>query len=142
MMEWQGPAGLTSIFLAAACRACLSVGSTRGCTHQLSGQLEQVAAPVATEQNWPDGQKPVVHAGVVHAGAPVQPGRQVLQVVASVQVAQLAPQLAQAGAPLSTVQYWFVEQEVPQSGWLQSAPFQPGAHLEQLVADVQDRLRG
>lgn len=109
--------------------------------HQLAGQAEQAAAPLSRLQNWPDGQRPVVQAGVVQAGAPVHPGRQVLQVAASAQTAQLAPQEVQAGAPFTSEQNWPAAHR-PQSGWLQSAPFQPGAHLEQLVADVQDRLRG
>ncbi len=108
----------------------------------MAGQEEQAAAPLSVLQYWPDGQKPVVQTGVVHDGAPVQPGRQVLQVLASEHVAQLAPQAAHDGAPLTTVQNWFAAQEVPQSGWLQSAPFQPGAHLEQVVGDVQEMLQG
>jgi len=51
---------------------------------------------------------------------------------------QLVGQVAQAGAPLTTVQYWLEAQLVPQLGCVQVVPFQPGRQAVQEVPLVQD----
>ena len=110
-------------------------------SHQLVGQFWQVGAPLTTAQNCLVVQL-LPQVGVEQLGAPVQPARQELQPELLVQVAQLAPQFWQVGAPLTTAQYWLLAQLLPQSGVEQVAPFQPGAQAVQVLESEQDTLRG
>lgn len=89
------------------------------------------------EQYWLEAQLPP-QEGMVQAGAPVQPGAQVVQPEEPEQVAQLGPQGRQAGAPPKTPQYWLPAQLLPQLGVEQLEPVQPGRQAVQVVALVQE----
>lgn len=99
--------------------------------------MAQVATLLAMAQYWLEVQLPL-QVGVVQAGAPVQPAAQVVHPEEPEQVAQLAPQFWQVGAPLATPQYWLLAQLLPQSGVEQVAPFQPGRQAVQVLALVQE----
>lgn len=109
--------------------------------HQLVGHFWQVGVPLTTPQYWALEQL-LPQLGVLQLGVPVQPARQEVQPELPVQVAQLAPQFWQVGAPLTTPQNWLLAHLLPQSGCEQPAPFQPGAQAVQVVELVQVALQG